>query len=425
MSLPKSKGKTKNNTPHTTTTYRSLPHLIARLPTTAPTIIHLRDGEVVVYRRSRSLLYQCRFKLADGKWHRYSTGRASVENAIARACEMYDEARFRQRMGLAHRTHSFAQIAAITLQDLRKRMDASTTRTSYHDYASCIERYFLPYFKDYRLEDITAADIRAFEQWRDKVSNRTPKHSTLQNFASAWNRIINTAIDNGYISERATLPRLTTKGQASNPRPAFSKDEIDTLLAFMQQWRTQGKVSTEHEMRPLLCDYVEILLHTGIRHGTEAMNLCWHHIHWHTDKGVRYLRLWVSGKTGGRWLIARHAAVDVFRRLHSRQRDLDNVSFDDIFTERCTKPVFRFSTGYQPPNLNGAFGRLMRDSGLLRDIDGKKRTLYSLRHTYATLALLTGDVDIHTLARQMGNSVLMLERHYSKLTATMAAERLA
>jgi len=43
--------------------------------------------------------------------------------------------------------------------------------------------------------------------------------------------------------------------------------------------------------------------------------------------------------------------------------------------------------------------------------------------------LLTGDVDIdvdiHTLARQMGNSVLMLERHYSKLTATMAAERLA
>jgi integrase len=41
------------------------------------------------------------------------------------------------------------------------------------------------------------------------------------------------------------------------------------------------------------------------------------------------------------------------------------------------------------------------------------------------MALLTGDVDIHTLARQMGNSVLMLERHYSKLTATMAAERLA
>jgi integrase len=66
----------------------------------------------------------------------------------------------------------------------------------------------------------------------------------------------------------------------------------------------------------------------------------------------------------------------------------------------------------------------MRDSGLLKDIDGRKRTLYSLRHTYATLSLLSGDVDIHTLARQMGNSAAMIERHYSKLTATMAAERL-
>ena len=33
-------------------------------------------------------------------------------------------------------------------------------------------------------------------------------------------------------------------------------------------------------------------------------------------------------------------------------------------------------------------------------------------------------IDKHTLSRQMGTSVAMLERHYSKLTATMAAKRL-
>jgi integrase len=48
-----------------------------------------------------------------------------------------------------------------------------------------------------------------------------------------------------------------------------------------------------------------------------------------------------------------------------------------------------------------------------------------LKHTYATLALLEGGTDIHTLSRQMGNSAAMIERHYSKLTATMAAEMLA
>ncbi len=65
------------------------------------------------------------------------------------------------------------------------------------------------------------------------------------------------------------------------------------------------------------------------------------------------------------------------------------------------------------------------DSGLLKTAEGQNRTLYSLRHTYATLEMLRGGVDIHTLSKQMGNSAAMIERHYSKLTATMAAERLA
>ena len=51
--------------------------------------------------------------------------------------------------------------------------------------------------------------------------------------------------------------------------------------------------------------------------------------------------------------------------------------------------------------------------------------LTGIRYTYATLELLRNSTDIHTLSRQMGNSALMIERHYSKLTATMAADRLA
>jgi hypothetical protein len=70
----------------------------------SPSVVLLRDGELVLYRRTRSLLDQCRFKLADGKWHRFSTRRASLENAMAAACDRNDEARYRQRLGLAYRT---------------------------------------------------------------------------------------------------------------------------------------------------------------------------------------------------------------------------------------------------------------------------------------------------------------------------------
>ena len=52
-----------------------------------------------------------------------------------------------------------------------------------------------------------------------------------------------------------------------------------------------------------------------------------------------------------------------------------------------------------------------------------ERTLYSLRHTYATFALLDG-MEIHTLAKQLGNSAAMIERHYSKLTPMLVAGKL-
>ena len=387
--------------------------------------IRLRDGELVVYRRARSLVYQCRYKLADGTWVRQTTGRASLENAIARACDIYDESRFRQRLGLAHQARSFAQIASICLEELRHQIDLKKTKSSLNDYASIIERYFVPYFGERMLEELTFKDIREFEMWRDRRLARAPKTSTLNNFASAWNRVIGTAVDRGFISERVPVPRLSSKGEKSKTRPAFTEQEIEQLLAFMPAWSQQGRLSVEREIRPLLRDYVEMLLYTGMRHGTEAMGIRWRDIEWHTDKGVRYLRIWVDGKTGGRWLIAKHKAVDVLRRLHARQKDICHLSFETTLESRVPQLLFRFSEGHQPHSLVGTFRRLMRDSGLALDANGDNRTLYSLRHTYATLEMLRGEVDIHTLSKQMGNSAAMIERHYSKLTATMAAERLA
>ena len=406
-------------------TSKPTPYALALLPTANAQHIHLRDGEVVLYRRSRSLLYQCRYKLADGTWYRQSTRKASIEHAVTVACDLYDEARYRQRLGLAHQTHTFAQIAAVTLAELRVKIDASTGRTAYSDYVGCIEKYFVPYFKDKRLEELTHTDVVEFELWRDRQMRRKPKASTLMNFASAWNKLLAVAVERGYISERVPVPKLTTKGEKGKTRPAFSEEEITQLLAFMETWQHKGLRDVEKEIRPLLRDYIEMLLLTGMRHGTEAMGICWKHIEWHTDKGVRYLRIWVDGKTGGRWLIAKHRAVDVLKRLHARQTDIGHIDFEELLKTRVPHLLFRFADGYQPPSMNGTFRRLMRDTGLLKNTEGQTRTLYSLRHTYATFELLRNSTDIHTLSKQMGNSAAMIEKHYSKLTATMAADKLA
>lgn len=63
--------------------------------------------------------------------------------------------------------------------------------------------------------------------------------------------------------------------------------------------------------------------------------------------------------------------------------------------------------------------------GLLKGEGGQDRTLYSIRHTYYNLKLLTNNIDIRTIAGQMGSGAAMTERHFSKLTPILMANRLA
>ena len=389
-----------------------------------PKVIYLRDGELVLYKRPNNPIFQCRFKLANGSWHRASTHKLSLEHAIPVACDLYDESRYRQRLGLAHTAQTFAQIAQLTVKELGGALDVGRGKVVYKDYINCIEKYFIPYFGDKRLEELTLVDVLEFEAWRNRQLRRAPSSSTLNTYTSAWNKICETAVAKGWVSERAPIPKLSTGGDKSKPRPAFNRQEIDFLLDYMKEWSAGGQRLAK-ETRPLLRDYVEMLLYTGMRHGTEAMNIRWKHIEWHTDKGVRYIRIWVSGKTGGRWLIAKHRAIEPLQRLWERNVVLKDTPFNDGLEQRAEGKIFVYTDGYQPPNLNGAFRKLMLACGLLKSTDGQNRTLYSSRHTYATLELLEHQTDIHTLAKQMGNSALMIERHYSKLTATMAADRLA
>jgi len=117
---------------------------------------------------------------------------------------------------------------------------------------------------------------------------RKPKTSTLNNFTSAWNRVIANALTQGFISERVPVPKLTSKGQKGKTHPAFTEQEINSMLVFMETWQQTGRSSVEHEIRPLVRDYVEMLLLTGMRHGTEAMGIFWKDIEWHTHKYVKY-----------------------------------------------------------------------------------------------------------------------------------------
>lgn len=383
---------------------------------------HYRDGNVVLYRRGRSSRWQARFKMPDNSWKRISTGKNSIRDASEVACDKYDEMRFRLKSNLPLDTRRFEDVAKLTIEQMEMELDAGYGKKTYLHYIGAINRYLIPFFKNKQIDTIGYKDLKEFDDWRVRKIGHVPKHSTVTNHNSAFNRIFRTALENNWINEYQ-IPELKNKGQKQERRPYFTRREYIQLYTFMRTWYKTGRKEKTRQIRELLRDYILILVNTGMRHGTETENLKWNNIEEFGDRnGDIFLRFWVKGKTGNRQLVARHSVRTYLNRIRRRFVDLQDLSFEELL--KVDEYVFRCRDGSKVNDWHGAFEILLTDSGLLNDSSGKRRSLYSLRHTYATFALLNG-IDIHVLSRQMGTSVGMIEKHYSHLIPTLKASLLA
>jgi integrase len=203
-------------------------------------------------------------------------------------------------------------------------------------------------------------------------------------------------------------------------------------------------------MRQLMRDYVDVLIDTGTRPGDELLNLQWRQIKFAIKPTLKHtgeidntddeheeitlpnlnrsVEMTVSGKTGTRTIVGMNRTVKALERIALRNYDIDD-SITEPF-KKLTVPtnadyVFRTKNKEEQTSWQKMFESYLKEHNLLTDpITGNKRVFYSLRHTYATLALTNDKVPIHTLAKQMGTSVLMIERHYSHLKVVQAIDQL-
>ena len=385
--------------------------------------IKLLDGAVTLYKRHNSHQWQCRFKLSTGAWHSASTGSDQLAEATTQAISIYETVKVKLASDLAIKSRTFRQLAEQELAAAARVVQANSNKRTHVDYIHIYTKYLIPFFGAYQINDITQELVDDYVAWRISRMGKDPKTYTQRRHAGLYKRVIERARAQGLIPQHRNIPLLEITGGAAQARPAFNQQEIKYLLEYMQDWERFGRNQRSNHMRRLCRVYVEFLLGTGIRQGTESMPIRWKSLQWHWIGEKRYLRIWVSGKTGPRYLIARHFVIEALERLIAWQA-LPYANLDAVIEAKLDRKVFVFPAGDAPHSLDSVFERLMVESGLFKDAAGKNRTLYSLRHTYATFRLEEG-VDIHTLAKQMGTSVGMIERHYSKLTPMLSAERLA
>lgn len=94
----------------------------------------LLDRELIVYRRERSNIWQCRFKV-DGIWQRASTKERDLKKAKTKANELRIEAEIRKRSNLPVITRKFRDMPNLLLNVWNTKYEAAMakchTQTTY------------------------------------------------------------------------------------------------------------------------------------------------------------------------------------------------------------------------------------------------------------------------------------------------------
>jgi integrase len=406
----------------------------------------LRDGRITLYTRNGNPTFHARLKVEGAKNYIVkSSKRTSLAEAERWAEDLYEDLRYKARHGLEVRRHSFE---ALWKRWLRANEHAlSPHRMRYIRGTS--ERYLLPYFGSRSLEDVTDSCVGEYWSWRiaywssregtEKLERATTRRSTLKhprfsrlgNVAerpspktlqmeqSVLRQIFSGALRMGIVQRMPTIKApVPNRNIGISRRPAFELDEWKALCTFMRDWAQgrgsilEGMNDRAHKLhlwqRKMLENYVLFMCASGLR-PNEAHQLKWKDVEVIRD-GI-LLHISPMTKTGARECVPIKHTRDYLRKI--AELSSHNEPNDFVFADKSGAPI--------ASSFGKTFKKVLKMAGLLNDRTGKPRTIYSLRHTYATFRLLYGSVGIEDLAQNMGTSPNQIFKHYRHISVRQKA----
>jgi integrase len=396
-----------------------------RVPSSQTIVV--RPEQIRLTRRENSKKWQVHYKIDGIKtWFRKSVQTTDVDKAVQLAERLWMKATFEHEEGRPVISKKFKPVAEVVLRRLEEEIKAGTAKPIAKDYVSAINLYLIPYYGNFNVDNIKPATVSQFHVWRKEKVGRELSGSAQNNHNAAFNLVMDEAVQRGYLSDYHR-PSTKNTGAESDRRAEFSHEELETLLKYSAKFIADGRTDRTKMIRQVLAQaYVPFLAATGIRAGTESENLEWRHIDVEVVNGqpVLHIRL-QQGKLGPRNFVAHNSCWRILEVMRQISPDLKDTPLEEVLKQRVAQKVFRLSDGTVPDNWNKPFRQMLEDSNLLKSpVTDKERSLYSLRHYYATQRLLEG-IPIHDLAQQMGTSVLMIQKHYSHLTPLMKATQFA
>ena len=171
----------------------------------------LLERRLILYRRERSSVWQCRFKVG-GIWQRKSTKEQDFKAAEQVAHDQLLEAEFRKKNNLPVATRKFRDVARLAIKRLEDEMNNGNGKAIYKDYIRVIRQYFIPILGKRNIGNIDYKVLDEFDAQRIVMMGKMPSKSTLLTQNAALNRVFDEAQMHGLITN-AIRPTLSIEGR--------------------------------------------------------------------------------------------------------------------------------------------------------------------------------------------------------------------
>ena len=375
-----------------------------------------KDGRIVLYKRSdhKNPCWQVRIRVPNSTgYKRKATGTTDEFEARRIAEDLYEEVYLNVKDGGVVNAPAYSKV----VHDLIAHIEAREGEQKAKNYRTRLIPYSVKHFGRKRIDSISVEDLHEYEDWRiENAIRKEPSANTLRAEASAMQRVFNRALEKNYIRQQIIVPKPDHQNQR---RPAFTREEYEAIKNVIPDFIDEFQHGRINRHRQMLCDYFIVLMESGIRAG-EARTLQWRNVSNIThENGVKNVKLRVTGKTGDREAIPMPQAAKVLKDMKERRRiELEGNEVPNGEAVFCSIP------GKAIGSFKKGFDSLVRFADLTKDSQGQKRTIYSLRHSYATFRLIEG-VNQYLLAQNMGTSVEMIERFYGHVKPSDVADKLA
>lgn len=396
----------------------------------------LKEG-LIIFKRTdvEHDKWQCRIKIPNQDRYKFKSLRTTdINEAKKKAFHHDSDIIFRIQHSIPIFERSFEQVAA-EFSEFEKRRAASgqITMTRWKIINSYIKNHLTPYMGDTRIAEIGDDEWDDYPRWRkEEGMNRPPeqklvtnasggqkktpkepwpaKDGTIVHEMKVFRSIMSFAAKKRYIAKDRVPDGELPKDKAR--REAFTPEEYKQLYTYSREtWVPECQSQYHGFYRTMAHNFMLVMTNTGMR-SSEARNLRWRDMHIRSNKqGQEFVFLNVRGKDKYRELVAPITVATYLDRV----RKISKATKSDDF-------IFTTHDGTSATSLYGSLiTSLLEASKLLYSSTGSRRSTYCFRHTYATFRLMHG-TDVYFLAKQMGTSVQMIEKHYGHITPSKNAD---